>query len=208
MLRPARKQPESESSSCLTAPNKSPRARGQKSRASRLAGAAGSAQSARVESPKLELGQGKGLPPWCPQEAQFSMVFVSCSGHHVSRGRAQRGGTLVAPVTQRGGLGRHIRWDGHIQPPRHRHPHLAQPGEGKAGRTGHAAPSHKQLRTSWDKQQSHCGLRGSLQALGGFQEPRWVGVLIPFPALSCSSAKPIASSAEQGRRTASLASFA
>lgn len=49
-----------------------------------------------MELPKLELGQGVGLTPWCLQEAQLSTAVTddSPANHHAGCSTAQPGGPL------------------------------------------------------------------------------------------------------------------
>lgn len=150
--------------------------------------------------------------------------MIHQASYHVSCSTAQRGGPLVVILTcnttpstpasarpsgsTRRGKGNlsHLSATLQLEMGCLSQSHPAQ--RRQSGRTGHILPSHKQLHTSQDKQQSHHKLHGTLQALPSFQQPRWIGVLAPFSGLFCSFQLTalIRGSAGQGKRTDSLAS--
>lgn len=179
----------------------------------------------RVELPRLELGQGVGLTPWCLRKAQLSTAFTddSPASHHAGCSTAQRSQEVCCG-----------------EPGRRQHPerssgcpavpgHTAREGKGDpsclriALQLVPVSPSSEQAKQSWPYgAKSSTATHVSGQTAKPPQAPRDSPGLTqlpaaemdrsscPFPGLFCSFqlAALIVGSAGPGRRTASLASCA
>lgn len=151
-----------------------------------------------MESPKLELGQGVGLMSWCLKKAQLLTGFTydspgkpPCQLQHSTASsaccepneqhHAAHSGVCLATWSPRMREGPPSCLSATLQLEKGCHPQSHPAQRRQKRRTGHIAPSHQQLHTSWDKQQSHHKLHGTLQALPSLQQLRWTGILVPFP---------------------------